>query len=275
MAPHERIPRRRHQRGQPRQQLRGGGHRGGDPRDPPTEERRARRLPARRATAHGRDQAARVDAHRGGVTDRGAPKAHCTCPLNPDKPRRTCRLRADASVEEGRRRSGGIGLDTPFLRSRSKRVRKVKPNRPAGTSGPSSPLHWPRCSTTRAEATVRALQRTSSALGHLKRHDSLASSTPQGKSWKTALAAERQSRWAVGLHRSCGVETNARQHQYRCLRTSRSTPRPNSAVATAPTPAGKRGSLHPPSHAASPKAPGGPTPRPAAHPSRLDAHGTL
>jgi hypothetical protein len=39
------------------------------------------------------------------------------CQLNPDKPRRTCRLRADAYVEENRRRTGEICLDTTFHRS--------------------------------------------------------------------------------------------------------------------------------------------------------------
>jgi hypothetical protein len=39
------------------------------------------------------------------------------CQLNPDKPRRTCRLRADAYVKENRGRTGEICLDTTFHRS--------------------------------------------------------------------------------------------------------------------------------------------------------------
>lgn len=38
------------------------------------------------------------------------------CQWNPDKPRRTCRLRADAYVKENRRCMGEICLDTTFHR---------------------------------------------------------------------------------------------------------------------------------------------------------------
>jgi hypothetical protein len=54
--------------------------------------------------------------------------------LNPDKPRRTCRQGADASVEEGRRRSGEICLDTSFHRRRSNAGRtSVAPMNPSST----------------------------------------------------------------------------------------------------------------------------------------------
>jgi hypothetical protein len=67
----------------------------------------------------------RSDANRGRVADQAAPKAHCTSRSNPDKPRRTCRLGADASVEDSGRRSGEIGLDTTFHRRKSNRISRL------------------------------------------------------------------------------------------------------------------------------------------------------
>src|SRR5262249_54307803 len=69
-------------------------------------------------------------ANRGRVADREGYKGRGACPPNAGKPprscrpnagkpRRTCRLEADASVEEGRRRSGEICLDTTFHRRMS------------------------------------------------------------------------------------------------------------------------------------------------------------
>ena len=81
------------------------------------------------------------DANRGRVADREAHKARCTCLLNagkprrvsqqnPDKPRRTCRLGANAYVEEGSGRSG------------SARHRRTTPRRllPLTCSPPPAPL---------------------------------------------------------------------------------------------------------------------------------------
>ena len=62
------------------------------------------------------------DANRGREADREAHKARRTSRLNPGKPRRTCRLGADASVEESGGRSGEICLDTTFHRRKSKRL---------------------------------------------------------------------------------------------------------------------------------------------------------
>ena len=61
------------------------------------------------------------------------------CPggLNPDKPRRTCRQGADASVEEERGRSGEICLDTSFHRRSSSGPRGPS-IRSSASRGPSS-----------------------------------------------------------------------------------------------------------------------------------------
>jgi hypothetical protein len=55
-----------------------------------------------------------------------AGKPSCARQPNAGKPRRTCRLEADASVEEDGRRAGEICLDTSFHRSESKRICEVK-----------------------------------------------------------------------------------------------------------------------------------------------------
>jgi hypothetical protein len=76
------------------------------------------------------------EASCGRVGDREAGKPCCFCPLHPGKPRRTCRLGADASVkDEHGRRSGGICLDTAFHRRKSKPILKCQA--PIAQPGPS------------------------------------------------------------------------------------------------------------------------------------------
>jgi hypothetical protein len=65
------------------------------------------------------------NANRGRVANREEYTARRTSQLNPDKPRRTCRLGADASVEENGGRSGEICLDTTFHRSERSAERPV------------------------------------------------------------------------------------------------------------------------------------------------------